>query len=148
MATLNELVQKSQGAAKLSRAEGKKEGVSEGKAKGRREVEQEMAERIKQAFDDSYAKAKDDVVDQLMAAEAKMKAEQHSASYVLGYNRCLDDEGVGAEDGRMSLIEVPSLADAEPTTEGQDDEAANASNEQAPLENPQPSSSATPSLEE
>lgn len=96
-------------------------------------MEIEMEEQKKVAFDKGYAKAEDDVVDQLEAAEGNFKAQQHSESYVLEYNKALDDKRVGANDERRASIEVPPLAAAEPEVADQANEETNANATPDPL---------------
>ncbi|KAG5530569.1 hypothetical protein RHGRI_025505 [Rhododendron griersonianum] len=113
MANLNELVQKLQDAAEQARAEGKKEMD--------KEMEKEMEKEKKKAFEEGYAqgyvKAEDDMVDQLEAAEANFKAQQHSESYVLRYNKALDN--IGVDYAKRTSIEVPPLAGPEPSVADQ-----------------------------
>lgn len=125
-----ELISGLQGAADQARAE------------GRKEMEGELEAKLKEAYDDGYRRAEDNILDQILEVEAELKAQQHIESFKLGYIKCLDDAGVGSEDERRASIEVPPLVVAESGARESTEKAADASNEQAPSEQPQ---SATPS---
>lgn len=111
--TLNDMVQQLQGATEKAR--------SEGKSEMEKEMKKEMENEKKKAFDEGYSrgydKAGDELVDQVEAAEALFKQQQHSESYVLGYYRALDDAGVAADDAKRTAIEVPPLANSENATD-------------------------------
>lgn len=47
-----------------------------------------------------------------MALQVEIKEAQHKESFMLGYNRGLDDPEVESDDERRILVEVPPLAPA------------------------------------
>lgn len=61
------------------------------------------------------------MVDQVEKAEEIFKQQQHMESYVLGFNKALDNLEVAPNEARRINIEVPHLAGSEPTTEEQEE---------------------------
>lgn len=102
-----------QDAAERTRDEGKVEGFAKGKVVGRKEMEEEMATRLEERYNQGYWQVEEDVAEQILEAQAEIKTVQHNESFVLSYNKDLDEAGVGPKDRRRAIIEVPPLATAE-----------------------------------
>lgn len=75
-----------------------------------------------------------------------MKEAQHKESFMLGYNKGLDDAGVELEDERRVLVEVPLQAPARAGAEEPNASPPEATNDQAPEDEPVLSLSVTLSL--
>lgn len=90
-----------------------------------KEIRDEVEREKKKIFDEGhaqgYTKAEEDVVDQLEKAEEIFRQQQHSESYVLGFNKALDDMGVAPDDARRATVEVPPLDNSEPPVEDQEE---------------------------
>lgn len=145
IANLNDLIKGLLDSTERTRAEGKDEGLTEGRALGRKEMEEEMEKQLEERYNQGYWQAKKDAAEQILEAQAEMKEAQHKEGFMLSYIKGLDDAGVGPEDERRASVEVPPLVIAGAGAEEPNVSGPEATNDQAPVDDPVQSPSATPS---